>query len=253
MECCCEFCCSKPTLKKRLGIAKVVSYAQIVAATIYVIWYAFVENTEVECRVDHSTDRNATKICYECVKKETYPVLLKLGFGLLGVIFATLMSRLAHLFEELCHCKSRYDGNCCRVLKACFSGIKKIIAVVVVVCIAIGVPLSKHATADYKDYFMYILGGMGVNALISDLLDLNSQPEAQISDYLEQTGIHVVWWKTRVRGYADMRVCGYAGMRICGYADMRICGYAGMRICGYADMRVCGYADMRVCGYVQLV
>ena len=55
-----------------------------------------------------------------------------------------------------------------------------------------------------------------------------------------------VWWKTRVRGYADMRVCGYAGMRICGYADMRVCGYAGMRICGYAGMRVCGYADMRV-------
>ena len=39
-----------------------------------------------------------------------------------------------------------------------------------------------------------------------------------------------VWWKTRVRGYADMRICGYA--------DMRVCGYAGMRICGYADMRV---------------
>ena len=32
----------------------------------------------------------------------------------------------------------------------------------------------------------------------------------------------MVWWKTRVRGYA--------GMRICGYADMRVCGYAGMRV-----------------------
>ena len=61
-----------------------------------------------------------------------------------------------------------------------------------------------------------------------------------------------VWWKTRVRGYADMRVCGYAGMRICGYADMRVCGYAGMRICGYADMRVCGYAGMRICGYADM-
>ena len=62
----------------------------------------------------------------------------------------------------------------------------------------------------------------------------------------------LVWWKTRVRGYADMRVCGYADMRICGYADMRICGYAGMRICGYAGMRICGYADMRICGYADM-
>ena len=48
----------------------------------------------------------------------------------------------------------------------------------------------------------------------------------------------LVWWKTRVCGYAGTQICGYAGMRVCGYADMRVCGYAGMRICGYADMRV---------------
>ena len=194
MECCCEFCCcSKPALKKRLGIAKVVSYAQIVAATIFVIWYAFVENTEQDCRPDHSTDRNATKICYELVKKETYPVLLKLGFGLLGVILGNLLNRLAHLFEELCHCKSRYDGNCCRVLKACFSGINKsaVVVVIVVIGIAISVPLTQHATAGYKDYLMYILGGMGVNTLITHLLSLNSLSEVQISTILEEMEIHV--------------------------------------------------------------
>ena len=44
----------------------------------------------------------------------------------------------------------------------------------------------------------------------------------------------VIWWKMRVRGYADTQICRYADMQIDGYADTRICGYTDMRI---RDMR----------------
>ena len=157
-----------------------------------IIAYAFTEKTIMVYQALNDTSpinlskiKTGTITCYTRKPKTTYPVFFHLGFGLLGIIFGTAVDRFFLFVEELFYKQSRYDGDVCKVFKACFSGVRWHIVVLVGVLILIFCLVGKGTSFEVAD-IIYILGGIGVGPLVIHLLNLNVQSEVDVSRILEE-------------------------------------------------------------------
>ena len=67
--------------------------------------------------------KNGTIIIHTKEEKDTLPILLNLGTGLVAIMVGTVFHSLCLISEEPFHVECRHNGNCHKMLKACFDGI----------------------------------------------------------------------------------------------------------------------------------
>ena len=133
--------------------------------------------------------KNGTILIYTKEEKETYPVLFNLGLGLLAIILGTFVDRLSLVVEELGQFRRRYKRNILKVLKSCLSGISWPAIIVIVVLGSISLFLARNTSFKLGD-LIYILGGIGVGPLITHLLNLNTQSDADVSRLVEEKRLY---------------------------------------------------------------
>ena len=157
-----------------------------------IISYAFIEKTIMDYQALNDTSpinlskiKTGTITCYTRKPKTTYPVLFHLGFGLLGIIFGTVVDRFSLFVEELFQKQSRYDGEVRKVFKACFSGIGWPVVGLVFGLIIFSCYFGRNTSFEVAD-IIYIVGGIGVGPLVIHLLNLNVQSEVDVSRILEE-------------------------------------------------------------------
>ena len=157
--------------------------------------YAIVFNTEEIFHEDN--DLCAKKMqsnismdtCYRRVEKKTYPMIVNIGLGLLGIILGHFIYCLCNIVEELRQFEQRYNRSISELCKQCMTGISWKSAIAVGMIDVIGVGFAKGFSFKLGD-LLYILGGIGVSPLISYLLNLNLQTGVDRSRDLEKNGLH---------------------------------------------------------------
>ena len=154
---------------------KVSWYIVCFLATVGIVIYALYNSTETKfyptSDLHAAIAQNKTSTCYQRVEKKTYPVLISLGLGLLGILLAPVIRCLCDLVDELCQCQSWCKGNIFKLFQACFSGISW--KSVIVVAVIDGIALLIRQTFSLNDV-MLVLGGISVGPLVTILLDLNA-------------------------------------------------------------------------------
>ena len=107
-----------------------------------------------------------------------------------SVLIGAVVDRVTLVAEEIFHVKSRYDGKCCKMLKACFSGMawKVILFGIIFASILIFIYFV-ILKIDFKlDYLVLVFSGIGFGPLVQRLLKLDTQSEVHISTILEEKG-----------------------------------------------------------------
>ena len=127
--------------------------------------------------------------CYRKVEKKTYPVIVNLGLGLLGIVLGHVIYCLCNIIEELRQFERRYNRSIFALCKQCMTGISWKSAILVGIIDVIGVGFAKGFSFKLGD-LLYILGGIGVSPLISYLLNLNHQTGVDRSRDLEKNGLY---------------------------------------------------------------
>ena len=151
-----------------------------------IIAYGTIENKEIMYKKSNTTSCHKREtVLYTKEEHVTYPVFLNLGFGLLGIIFGVFVDRCCLFLEELRQFKMRYNRNCSKVFKSCFSGISWA-AVFIVACIIIGSCVLGRKTPLKVADAIYVLGGIGVGPLLIHFLNLNTESNITVSRILEK-------------------------------------------------------------------
>ncbi len=184
---------NNPPTKRKPRFASFVVCALTAAGIIY---YAFREKTTIKyqadndnCAIRSDAIEKGISTCYTKKEKETYPVFLSLGFGLLGIMLGTVVDRLCLVFEELCQFQSRYGGDISKLFKSCFSGVSWLAVFLVFLLIVVSVSLGRKTSYQVAD-IIYVLGGIGVGPFVIHLLNLNTMSEVHLSRILEERDLY---------------------------------------------------------------
>ena len=174
---------------------KIVWFIVCSLVAIGTLVYAIVFNTKEMFHEDNDlcTKKMQSNIsmetCYRRVEKKTYPVIVNIGLGLLGIILGHFIYCLCNIVEELRQFEQRYNRSISELCKQCMTGISWKSAIAVGIIDVIGVGFAKGFSFKLGD-LLYISGGIGVSPLISYLLNLNLQTGVDRSRDLEKNGLH---------------------------------------------------------------
>ena len=112
---------------------------------------------------------------------------------LLGILIAPIIHCLCDVFEECRQCRSRYNRDCSKLLKASFSALpwKPMSIVGVLDLVVLGVIRGlTHADIATLDDLKYILGGLVFSSLVTYLLNLDALSNVSLSRLIEKLGWH---------------------------------------------------------------
>ena len=156
--------------------------------------FAIVFNTEEMFHEDNDlcTKKMQSNIpmdtCYRKDEKKTYPVIVNLGLGLLGIVLGHVIYCLCNIIEELRQFERRYNRSISELFKKCMTGISWKSAIIVGIIVALGVGLAKGFSFELGD-LLYVTGGIVVSPIVSYLLNLNLQTGVDRSRDLEENGL----------------------------------------------------------------
>ena len=112
---------------------------------------------------------------------------------LFGILIAPIIHCLCDVFEECRQCRSRYNRDCSKLLKASFSALPwkpmSIVGVLDVVFL-IAMRIRTHADIATLDDLKYIFGGLVFSALVTYLLNLDALSNVSLSRLIEKLGWH---------------------------------------------------------------
>ncbi|XP_028392972.1 stimulator of interferon genes protein-like [Dendronephthya gigantea] len=192
---------SSGKLKRGRGVRRLIFVVYVFIA-IWMVTYAFIEKKEVKFLADNdlcnriAKNETPTKTCYRREEKETYPVFISLGLGLLGILLAPLVRCLCEFIEQLLHLQMRNRKSVFGLFKSCFSVVpwRAVGVVFVIDFIFCMIGRKSFQTGD----FMFIFGGIGVYPLVAYLLKLDGQSKVDLARSLEEKGLYpaytIAWY-----------------------------------------------------------
>ncbi len=167
--------------------------------------YGFLfDNMEVEFSADEdlctkmARSNISTETCYRRAEKETYPTIVNLCLGLLGIVLGQIIYCICNIVDELRQFERRYEKNISKLLKKCLiPGIAWKAVFLVGLLDFLAVTWMRKGSYKRGDIW-YVLGSIGFSPLISYLLNLNAQTEVDRSRRNEKEGLYpgyiVAWY-----------------------------------------------------------
>ena len=174
---------------KRGNRAQRASYFVLFVTSVLVFIFTWYSRHEVIYVPVNITNETASKYFKKQVTTN-YHGFFVCALTVFSVLIGAVVDRLTLVAEEIFHVKSRYDGKCCKMLKACFSGMawKVILLGIILASIIIFIYLV-ILKIDFKlDYLVLVFSGIGFGPLVQRLLKLDTQSEVHISTILEEKG-----------------------------------------------------------------
>ena len=174
---------------KRGNRAQWASYIVLFVTSVLVFTFTWYSRHEVIYVPVNITNETASKYFKKQVTTN-YHGFFVCALTVFSVLIGAVVDRLTLVAEEIFHVKSRYDGKCCKMFKACFSGMawKVILLGIILASIIIFIYLV-ILKIDFKlDYLVLVFSGIGFGPLVQRLLKLDTQSEVHISTILEEKG-----------------------------------------------------------------
>ena len=174
---------------KRGNRAQWASYFVLFVTSVLVFIFTWYSRHEVIYVPVNITNETASKYFKKQVTTN-YHGFFVCALTVFSVLIGAVVDRLTLVAEEIFHVKSRYDGKCCKMLKACFSGMAwKVILFGIIFASIIIFIYFVILKIDFKlDYLVLVFSGIGFGPLVQRLLKLDTQSEVHISTILEEKG-----------------------------------------------------------------